>query len=95
MSNVLGKSPWIIDTASATPVTTKPLIIKELRLTGVATNACVVKDGSGHEIWSGTLGTGLTTMDSTTEEGISVPDWARGLAVTTLTSGAKLYVHYM
>ena len=92
MSNVLGKSPWIIDTASATPLTTKPITLRELRLVGVATNACIVKDASGHEIYASTIPTGGTSTSSASEEGMNTPDWARGLAVTTLSG--KLYIYY-
>ena len=50
MANLVGKSPWLIDTPSATVLTETPVTIRELRFVNYAgpTDFVEVQDASGH-----------------------------------------------
>jgi hypothetical protein len=53
MANNLARNPWTLDTAGATPLTTKQLRIRKLRwvvtAAGAAADDCVIQDASGRE----------------------------------------------
>lgn len=98
MANDLTKKPWIVDTASATPITTTEVVIHKIVCVGPSNTAgdqAVVQDGSGKEI-AHFYATGANFKETSTFDG-GGSIWASsrftGLIVPTLTSGMKLYIH--
>lgn len=92
MANVISGVKWKIDTAGSTAIYTSPLFIAEMRLIpGAEGDDCVVTDQNGNEVW--TVTNALTAGIAGAEEydGRGKPP-INGLKVTTLTSGAILYI---
>ncbi len=94
-NNFLGSPPlWIIDTASATPVSTDSLRIYRIRWVGGAGvglgNECQVTDAAGNVIFDDfATGADYSSPDTVFPE----KDWSiRGLAVPILATG-KVYIY--
>lgn len=92
MANTFGTLIWVIDTASATPVSMSFVNISALKwisVSGSLGDQAVIQDGGGNPIWEGVCSgpdfdTGIFTLGGQrTVQGIKVP---------TLTSG-KLYIY--
>lgn len=97
MANDLTGNPWVIDTASSTPVTTEDVYLDAIRWVGATTagHQAVVKDNKGtpDTIYEG-LANGANFIDERSfgAEYSGPRRVVGGLAVTTLGSG-KLYIY--
>lgn len=86
MSNQLAAKPWVVDTASATAITTQYLKICEIEWVGydAASHTVVVTDKNGNEVWRALGNSDKTPVIS------RVIGWVEGLIVSTLDSGKLL-----
>lgn len=91
MANTLNDHVWIIDTAAATVISgTEEVRIRTIRFVPAAnTDAAVIKNGDGKEVWR-TTGDGATVKP---EESRLDLRFTHGVIVSTLTAGAKLYLY--
>lgn len=90
MANDITRTPWIIDTASATTVKSGLTYVKGFEFSGfaAAVDQCIIQDDRGInvEVFNGKPD--LTPVATQYAEGV----WIRNLTVPTLTSG-KLTVY--
>ena len=98
MANDLTGNPWVVDTASATPITTDDVFLDTIRWVGATTagHQAIVKDNKGtpDTIYEG-LASGANFIDERSfgAEYAGPRRVVGGLAVTTLSSG-KLYIYF-
>lgn len=85
-------NPWVLDTASPTPVTREYLRVASIRWTGAssAAHSVVLKDTDGNVLWEATSTAADYTEESTPSLNLPAGQW-KGLVVDTLGSG-KLYL---
>ena len=95
MANDLDHNPWVVDTASATLLTTEDVYLEALRWVGATVDGhqVLVKDGSGNIIFE-SLANGANFIDERSfgAEYSGPRRVVGGIAVSTLASG-KLYIH--
>lgn len=86
MANDLTRTPWIIDTASATTIKSGLTFVKDLTFSGYASggDTAVIQDDRGRAIL--TL-TGLGTLNPIAAPLPADGIWIRDIKVTTLGSG--------
>jgi len=86
MANSLGTNPWLLDTASATPVATNAMKIAHFEFVSYAANTdnAVLKNAYGKIVWEAHAASDLEEVRS------YKVGWIDGLALTTITSGAIL-----
>ena len=91
MANVTAGNPWIIDTASDTPLTTTRVRVVNFRWVGGTTagHTCVVRDRNDCNIWE-SVAAGANHVDS---DSYPIPRLYPGLKVKTLASG-RLYISF-
>lgn len=85
MANQLASLPWVIDTASATAITTKPVCFDAIVFQNynAETDTCVVKDTNGRVVWRGNGHADLSPV----EFHPATPYWIQGLIIDTIDSG--------
>lgn len=91
MANILTGNPWVLDTASATPIVTYRVRIGQIEWIG-GTNAghvAEMKDGAGNVVYRAEAGGG-NNEDVRLRHGKATDSFV-GLALTTIDSG-KVYV---
>lgn len=88
MANQIGPNPWMLDTASATPVFTGYMDVVQFEFSGYAldTDSFEIKDANGKSVWKGNGEADLSPVRS------GKIGWIKGLALTTLSSGV-MYVY--
>lgn len=92
MANVYRDQVWIIDTASATPITEDDVYIQALRWVSTAASAgdeVVVTNADGDTVWQ-SFATGANYIEES-QVPLRITD---GLAVPTLDSGI-LYLYHL
>ena len=98
IANDLTGNPWVVDTASATPITTDDVYLDTIRWVGATTagHQAIVKDNKGtpDTIYEG-LASGANFIDERSfgAEYAGPRRVVGGLSVTTLGSG-KLYIYF-
>lgn len=93
MANDQTGNPWIIDTAASTSIWDGPIHINHMEfLPGATGDDLVVADKKSHTIWAVTdaVTGGRAGLESIDLRGFPP---VHGMIVSTLTSGAKLYVY--
>lgn len=93
MSNITTVNPWLLDTASATPVSTDRLKVQSFRWVGGTTagHQCIVKDKNAVQVWE-SIAAGANHVDDSSAiapNGFDID----GLALTTIGSG-RLSVYF-
>lgn len=92
MPNLFQEHVWVIDTASATPITTDYVRLSIVRwvvtAAGVATDNVQIADSDGNVIWEAVNTGGTAQFD----EESGAPFICRGLTVPVLDRG-KLYLY--
>lgn len=89
MANDLTTNPWVIDTASASVLSSMLMRVKTVRWVGATTagHKATIKDRNGKVMWD-SVAAGANYVESELIEDITSWD---GIAVTALDSG-KLYI---
>lgn len=89
MANRLISNPFIIDTASNTPIWLPNIKVTQFEFYPTqAADTVVVNDKDGNLIWSASGNADNETVRSGKVE------WVRGLTVPTLSAGAKLAIFF-
>jgi hypothetical protein len=93
MSNDLTQNPWVVDTASATPITSDAVRVAKFRWVGGTTagHECKITNAAGTAILFSSFAAGANHVDEQTHEIHTL--FAAGLAVPTLASG-KVYIYF-
>lgn len=88
MANVLTANPWVVDTASATPIFKTYAKIRHIEFADYAldTDNCLVTDQNGVRVFSENGAADLRNVRS------GHIGWVNGVIVPTLTSG-KVYIY--
>jgi hypothetical protein len=86
MANILTANPWVVDTASATPIFKTYAKLRHIEFNSYAVDAdnCVVTDQNGVTIW---VGNGNAALEAERSGNIG---WVNGVIVPTLTAGKIL-----
>lgn len=87
--NTFHDKVWVIDTASATAITSEPLLVSTFRVVGMTTagHQVVVKDANGNIVWEA-----VADVDKFNDQTL-VDIQMHGLIVDTLSSG-RLYIYH-
>lgn len=86
MANDTSTTPWILDTASATPITTETLRPRGIRWIGATTagHECILQDQAGRRKWHSVAG-GANHVEADDLNGID--NLWDGVILATLGSG--------
>lgn len=89
MANVLTANPWVVDTASATPIFTTYAKIRHIEFADYTndTDTCLVTDQNGVRIFSGNGASDLQTVRS------GNIGWVNGVIVSQISGTGKVYIY--
>jgi hypothetical protein len=90
MANILTANPWVVDTASATPIFTTYAKIRHMEFADYSTDtdSVLVTDKNGVRIFSQN---GAADLQNVRSGNIG---WANGVVVSQLTAGARVYIYW-